>query len=214
MSPRFSRSRHVGLLLYFTVSTYFTVSIGLSTPAIAHTVKAAEDVAVTFHIEPNHNPRSGQPAQAWFVLTQSGGKLIPFQHCNCQLAVYDQAMPQTALLMPMLKPIAAEQYREIPGADIVFPKPGIYSLEFSGKPRSEGAFKPFTLTYTVTVVAGTGMPPTASPSPQGSPLQIPGATPQPTSKSAGSAAFSILPLAGIAILAGVAGWIGWRKIKR
>ena len=212
MSPQFSQNSKIRLLLCFTISTYFTVSTRLGAPAIAHTVKVAEDVAATFHIEPNHNPRAGQPAQAWFVLTQSGGKSIPFQDCNCQLTVYDQATPKTALLTPPLKPIDAEQYREIPGADIVFPKPGLYSLELSGKPRSEGSFKPFKLTYTVTVVAGAGMPLTASPSPQPS-SPIPKVTPQPDSKTADSA-FPILPLAGVVILVGVAGWIGWSKTKR
>ncbi len=50
-----------------------------------------------------------------------------------------------------LKAISAEKYQGIPGADIVFPKAGIYELELSGTAKNKANFKPFKLTYTVTV---------------------------------------------------------------
>ncbi|MBW4523018.1 MAG: hypothetical protein KME16_25555 [Scytolyngbya sp. HA4215-MV1] len=192
-------------------------------PATAHTVKAAEDVAVTFHIEPHHNPRSGQPAQAWFLLTQVGGAQIPFQQCNCQLTVYPQSAPHTPLPVLTLKPIAAEQYQEIPGAEIVFPKPGIYTLELSGKPRSseEATFKPFKLSYDVTVVAGTVSSPAATLPTVSAPARSPAqpsqpvaAATQPVATTVSSVEFPILPLAGIALLAGMAGFIWWAKTKQ
>lgn len=125
----------------------------IAAPVQAHTVKTAENVAVTFHIEPDHSPKARQPAQAWFVLTQAGGRVIPLEDCDCQLTVYPQ--PRTAestpVLTPTLQTIAAEQYKGIPGAEVVFPKPGAYELELSGKPRAAGEFEPFKLSYEVVV---------------------------------------------------------------
>lgn len=129
----------------------------LVAPGLAHTTRTAGDVAATFHLEPNHNPRAGQPARAWFALTRRGGQLIPFARCNCQLTVY--ARPRTsvtrALLQPGLRPISAERYRGVPGADLTFPRAGIYELEFSGTPKAGTSFRPFRLTYEVTVQPGT-----------------------------------------------------------
>jgi hypothetical protein len=127
-----------------------------TSPVFAHKVKISEDVGATLHIEPNDNPRAGEPAQAWFALTRKGGKVIPLAECNCQLAVYlEPRKPgETALLNPNLKAIVAEKYQGIPGADIIFPKPGAYLLELNGKPVKTDDFKPFELKFEMTVAAG------------------------------------------------------------
>jgi hypothetical protein len=132
---------------------------------IAHNVEVAEDVAATFHIEPGHNPRAGEVAQAWFALTRKGGTLIPLQQCKCTLQVYAEPRQSTTqpVLQPPLTPINAERYQNIPGADIVFPKSGIYTLQLSGSPTVKDDFQPFTFTYRVTVAAGTA---SSSPPPE------------------------------------------------
>jgi len=142
------------LILLGAIATLSIIDIY---PATAHKVEISADVGGTLHIEPNDNPRAGEPTQAWFALTRKGGKVIPLVQCNCQLAVY--AEPHTpgepALLEPALQPVNAEIYQGIPGADITFPKPGIYQLQLSGKPTSGANFKPFTFTFEVTVATGT-----------------------------------------------------------
>ncbi len=129
----------------------------LISPAIAHEVKVAGDVAATFHIEPHHNPKAGEPAQAWFALTRKGGKIIPLAQCNCKLAVHSEPHVEGSkpLLEPSLKAVHADQYQDIPGAEIVFPKPGEYELELSGTPKTGANFQPFELSYKVIVGAGT-----------------------------------------------------------
>ncbi len=59
----------------------------ISPLAVAHNIKTSGEVAATFHIEPNHNPKAGEPAKAWFALTRKGGKIIPLTECNCKLEV-------------------------------------------------------------------------------------------------------------------------------
>ncbi|MBD2292094.1 hypothetical protein H6G06_01020 [Anabaena sphaerica FACHB-251] len=137
------------LLLFFISFTSLPV-------ASAHTVKIAGDVGGTIHIEPNDNPLAGEPAETWFALTRKGGKVLPLKECNCQLAIY--AEPHTpgepALLEPPLKPVEVERYQGIPGAEITFPKPGVYELQLSGTPATADSFRPFELKFQVTVAAG------------------------------------------------------------
>lgn len=125
----------------------------LTAPVFAHNVEISNDVAATFHIEPNHNPRAGNKTKAWFALTRRGGQSIPLSECNCKLNVY--TVPRTAdnkpILQPELKAIDVEKYQQIPGADIVFPRAGAYVLEIIGTAKDEASFAPFDLTYTVNV---------------------------------------------------------------
>ncbi|GAX40597.1 hypothetical protein NIES4075_15630 [Tolypothrix sp. NIES-4075] len=124
--------------------------------ASAHNVKTTADVGGTLHIQPNDNPRAGEPSQVWIALTRKGGKVIPLKECNCQLAVYAEphSPKEPALLEPSLQAITAERYKGIPGSEITFPKPGAYLLQLSGKPASGESFRPFKLNFEVTVAAG------------------------------------------------------------
>ncbi|MEH2055840.1 MAG: hypothetical protein V7K97_06665 [Nostoc sp.] len=145
-----------GTIKYLLFLSCLVISITNLNPAFAHKVEVAGDVGGTLHIEPNDNPRAGEPSQAWFALTRRGGKVIPLSQCNCQLAVYAEpyAAGEPALLEPELKPVATERYQGIPGAEIVFPKPGIYELQLNGKPISGARFKPFQFKFEVTVAGG------------------------------------------------------------
>jgi hypothetical protein len=147
---------HQGTIKYLLFLSCLVISITNLYPASAHKVDIAGDVGGTLHIEPNDNPRAGEPSQAWFALTRRGGRVITLSQCNCQLAVYAQPYPpgEPPLLEPQLQSVAAERYQGIPGAEIVFPKPGIYELQLNGKPISGARFKPFELKFEVTVANG------------------------------------------------------------
>lgn len=135
-----------------TQSIYLVPSfLPIASPVHAHNVKTEGNVASTFHIEPNHNPRAGEPSQAWFALTKAGGEVISLDRCNCQLRVVSN---NQTLKQLELKAISAEQYKGIPGAEITFPKAGIYTLEISGAPKTENDFNTFKFAYDVTVQGG------------------------------------------------------------
>jgi hypothetical protein len=141
----------------------------LAAPALAHNIKVSGDVAATFHIEPHHNPKAGKPSQAWFALTEQGGKVIPLSQCNCKLAVHLNPHQEgdTPLLEPALKALSTEQYQGIPSAEITFPEIGVYELEISGTPKAGAKFQPFELSYEVTVASGaTASEPKTQPSTQ------------------------------------------------
>jgi hypothetical protein len=149
-------SQHQGKIKYLLFLSCLVISITNLYPASAHKVEVSGDVGGTLHIEPNDNPRAGEPTQAWFALTRKGGRVIPLSQCNCRLAVYAEpyAAGEPPLLEPQLEPVAAERYQGIPGAEITFPKPGIYELQLNGKPASGARFKPFQFKFEVTVAGG------------------------------------------------------------
>ncbi len=136
----------------------------LTTPGLAHNIKISGDVAATFHIAPNHNPKTGEPSQAWFALTHKGGAIIPLAQCDCKLAVHIEPHQtgDAPLLKPVLKAISTERYQGIPSAEITFPKPGEYKLELRGKPKAGAQFQPFELSYKVTATSGSASSPQPS----------------------------------------------------
>jgi hypothetical protein len=151
-----NKNKSLGLLVFLGLLVEAAIPTAPqlnSISVLAHEVEVSGDVAATFHLEPNHNPRAGQPARVWFALTRRGGQIIPLEQCNCKLGVYIKGYKQgdKPLMQPPLTAISAEKYQGIPGANIVFPKAGIYELELSGTAQNKAIFKPFKLTYTVTV---------------------------------------------------------------
>jgi hypothetical protein len=154
----------------------------------------AADVAATFHIEPNHNPRAGEAAQAWFALTRKGGAPIPLSECDCRLAVYPKVTPSPTqpILQPTLQAINAEQYRGIPGAKIVFPAAGEYELRLTGSAKSGANFQPFTFRDPVLVRPGqVAATPVASES-----------APAITIRSSAGACWGVCWLS----------WVGWHRL--
>lgn len=85
---------------------------------------------------------------------------MPLEQASCQMAVYSQPRRQgdAPVLKPAVKAISIEKYRGIPGADIVFPKTGLYQLELTCTPKTQGDFQPFQMKYDVTVATGAAAP--------------------------------------------------------
>ena len=129
------------------------ISLSLAWGAVvaAHTVQRSGNVAVLWHVEPNHNPRAGQPTQVWVALTRRGGQPIFHREVACTLAISQE--PQGTLLMTTpLKGINVERYRDTPAAQVTFPQLGRYQLRLTYQPKQPPAsdLKPFTFTYPVT----------------------------------------------------------------
>jgi hypothetical protein len=143
-----SKALRASNLKYWSVGL---IVLGMQAPqALAHNVKVDDQVAATFHLEPNHNPKAGESAKIWFALAKKGGEAIPLADCDCTLTVRQK---ETVVVTPVLSALDVEQYRGIPAATFTFPAVGLYSLRLSGKPKTTG-FNPFNLDYEVTVQAG------------------------------------------------------------
>ncbi len=149
--------------VFLGVSTGLLMGIGSAT---AHNLTITEDIAGTWHIEPNHAPKAGEPARVWVALTRRGGELLSLDQANCSLGVYQVPRSQgdEPILRPAIQAIGVEQYQGVPGADVIFPETGRYQLDLDCNPKIEGAFTPFQMQYDVTVAsAGIVTPKTQSP---------------------------------------------------
>ncbi len=164
----------VSLILMFGA-----IALSISLPISAHEVEISEDVGATLHIEPNDSPKAGEPSQTWFALTRVGGDSIPLNKCDCKLSIYPEPKSSQPILRPALKPLSTEGYKNIPSAEINFPKVGIYNLEIAGKPIGGEDFKPFKLNFKVIVASSIPKSPNQSPSYNSEPkLTKPGDTTQ------------------------------------
>ena len=124
-------------------------AFGFALAGWAHTVQRSGDVAVLWHVEPNHHPRAGQPTQVWVALTRQGGTPIFNREVACKLEIRQE--PQGNLLLATrLQGINVEQHRDTPAAQVTFPQPGRYQLRLACEPKT-GDLKPFHFTYGVTV---------------------------------------------------------------
>ncbi|PSR18924.1 hypothetical protein C8255_04900 [filamentous cyanobacterium CCP3] len=124
-------------------------------PAQAHKTEVSGDVAGTWHLEPNHSAKAGETARVWVALTQQGGRVIPLEECDCNLAVYRANQKASAPVMqPTLTAMSPESFENVPGAEITFPEVGEYRIVLTGSPTNDAAFTPFELSYTTVVAAG------------------------------------------------------------
>lgn len=120
----------------------------------AHTVNIDRQagVAGTWHIEPDHNPKVNQPTRVWVALTTRGGAPLPLSNLQCRMAVF--ALPRrsadASIQQYPVKPVNAEKWTNIPGADVVFPKAGRYQLQLDCTGRGTNPIRPFRLTYDTT----------------------------------------------------------------
>ncbi|PSB30908.1 hypothetical protein [Chlorogloea sp. CCALA 695] len=128
--------------------------------ATAHNVQISGDVAGVWHVEPNHNPKAGEPAKAWVALTRKGGQILSLEQANCQMSVYSQPRKEGDLpvLQPAIQAINAEKYQSVPSADIIFPGPKRYQLELSCTPKTQAEFQSFQLKYDVIVAPSAAAP--------------------------------------------------------
>ncbi len=138
------------------VSAAIVAVPGVTPASFAHNVETDGDVGATFHLEPDHNPKSGEPATVWFALTRDGGETIPLSDCDCTLSIVNTQDETKAIEAPELTAIDVETYTDIPSAEVVFPEAGLYAVKLSGTPSATAAepFEAFELSYDVTARPG------------------------------------------------------------
>ncbi|MGD1901134.1 MAG: hypothetical protein ACFB9N_02715 [Geitlerinemataceae cyanobacterium] len=134
------------------------IALDLASSSLAHNVKIDGEVGATFHLEPDHNPKSGETSTVWFALTREGGESIPLADCDCELTVTNAQEESIEADVSELTAIDVETYTDIPSAEIIFPEPGVYALTIGGAASDEASepFAEFELTYDVTVGLGDG----------------------------------------------------------
>lgn len=195
-----------------------TLIVGLAlasagSPALAHQVQIADDVGGTLHIEPNDTPRAQADSQLWFALNRQGGEVIPLSACDCSVRVYSATDSATPIAQPPLQPVSAEGYSDIPGASVIFPEVGAYTVVIAGSPTGQVEFTPFELSYPVTVAAAASPAPQVEGQGEG---ESPNPPPVPTAQIATSADRPrqgplVWPFIAAGTGIGLLLWLGWQR---
>lgn len=184
-----SKTKSLGWVLFLSTLTI--------APAIAHETQTTSKVGATLHIEPDDSPRAGESALTWIALTHKGGKIITLAECNCELALYPQPHQEGTkpLQQPKLKAVSVTRYRDIPGADIIFPAAGAYELELKGTPKAGANFPPFEIGFDVAVAPGK-----VTPSASTNPVSAPANTPAAVSTTRQTTPSWLIPAIAIAVI--------------
>lgn len=196
MRANLSKITSLGWVLFLCASIFLPVN--------AHETERTGNVGATLHIEPDDSPRAGETALTWFALTQRGGKIIPLEECNCQLALYAKPHQEgtAPLQQPQLKAVSVSRYQKIPGADLTFPAAGAYELELTGAPKPGANFSAFKLEFDVNVAPGAANP-SASTAPNTNPVAE-SSDRQPT--------WLVPAIAIVVILTPAIAWLVWRNL--
>lgn len=182
----------------------------ISLPVNAHDTERTSEVGATLHIEPDDSPRAGETALTWFALTQRGGKIIPLEDCNCQLALYPKPHQEgtAPLQQPQLKAVSVSRYQKIPGADITYPAAGAYELELTGAPKAGANFPAFKLEFDVNVAPGA-----AAPSASAAPVPAANTTPVVEPSDRQTPTWLTPAIAIAVILTPAIAWLVWRNLN-
>lgn len=110
--------------------------------AEAHVLKSDGSVGAVLHVSPDDDPVAGVSTEFFFELKDKDGKFIP-EDCDC-----------TATVLQDGKAIYTQSlFQDKGGASFsyVLPQKGIYIVQINGKPNSQNAFQPFTLSWDIRV---------------------------------------------------------------
>ena len=132
------------LILPFT-SLVFLLVITIQ-PVAAHVLKTDGTIGAILHILPDDNPRSGVSTTYELAFKDTSNQ-FSLANCNCNVEILtDGKTIDTQAL--------GTQYALISKNTYTFPKPNVYTLKVTGKPKEPNTFEPFTLSYNVRVEAG------------------------------------------------------------
>ena len=121
----------------------FGAVIAIPGIASAHVLKIDGTIGAVLLINPDDNPVSGDMTD--YVLSfhdYQGHFSLP--RCNCAVTVILQGKTiATEPLAVSSTEVSENHYR--------FGRPGVYTMRFTGQPKTPGAFQPFMLNYEVRV---------------------------------------------------------------
>ena len=114
--------------------------------ASAHVLKVDGDIGAVLHINPDDNPVTDVPTNYTISFDDDTGR-FSLPKCNCSVLIIKNGAAITT------KPLAVSS-GEVSDDLYMFTTPGVYTMRFTGTPKTPGSFQPFTLNYEVRVTSG------------------------------------------------------------
>jgi hypothetical protein len=122
------------------------LALGLPAITSAHVLKIDGTIGAVLHINPDDGPTTGTPTDYVLSFSDDTGR-FSLSKCNCSVTVLENGRAIAT------KPLAASSNR-VSENRYTFIKPAVYTLRFSGAPKTPGEFQAFTLAYEVRVTDG------------------------------------------------------------
>lgn len=114
--------------------------------ASAHVLKVDGDIGAVLHINPDDNPTTDGPTDYTLSFDDDAGH-FSLPKCNCRVLIMQNGQTIAS------RPLAATN-GQVSENRYTFPAPAVYTMRFTGTPKTPGAFQPFTLDYEVRVTSG------------------------------------------------------------
>jgi hypothetical protein len=111
--------------------------------ASAHVLQTDGDIGGVLHINPDDAPVSGQDTN-YVISFQDTSNRFTLDNCLCGISIKEGSETVSSTKMVVSSDIVTEDH-------FTFPKPDIYTLIATGKPKRIGDFQPFKLIYTIRV---------------------------------------------------------------
>ena len=122
------------------------IALGVPASASAHVLKVDGDIGAVLHINPDDNPTTGSPTDYILSFDDDTGK-FSLPECTCSVAIIENGTTITTKPLVVSGGAVSENR-------YTFAKPGVYTMRFTGSPKTAGAFQSFTLDYEVRVTGG------------------------------------------------------------
>lgn len=123
-----------------------SLTLVFSPAALAHIVAYDGDAVVTLHIEPYDSPVAGVPEKLTFIYGTVPGTFDAHK-CICKLTMTKGGR---TVVQKTVSPTGS-YYGEL---SYTFKNTGIYELQLAGAPVSASGFKPFNVSYRISVGGG------------------------------------------------------------
>lgn len=129
-----------------TVALALLLTLGLPAVASAHVLKVDGTIGAVLHINPDDDPTAGSSTDYAMSFDDDTDR-FSLPKCNCNVSIIENG--QTIATEPL-----AASSDTVSENRYTFDKPDVYTLRFTGTPKTAGAFQPFTLSYEVRVIGG------------------------------------------------------------
>ncbi len=133
------------LILLLLPIAYASLPLSL---ARAHELKSESSISVLIHINPDDDPVAGQPSEILFLINDKD-KHFQAENCNCTASVIENG--ETLFSSPVFKGKTSYKGIFAPAIPYTFPHKGVYTVILTGKPKNQGDFQSFSISYDIRI---------------------------------------------------------------
>lgn len=130
-------------VLLIIVFLFLVTLFPLSKLAEAHIEERTDDITAVLHTEP-HEPKAGHQTSLHFTLTKG---TLPFRVTTCDCSITISADGKLPYTVPFNNNVYDPYSVSKVHIQYMFPQTGRYKITLSGKPKTTGDFKEFTITW-------------------------------------------------------------------